>query len=76
MKKTIAFLLTFISLVSFPEIKRSNLGAASSIARSSAKSFENPYITDGLVAMFDGEWNAGFGKHNLSATSWKDLVSG
>lgn len=34
----------------------------------------NPYITDGLVAMWDGEWNAGGGVHGGKATVWKDLV--
>jgi hypothetical protein len=33
----------------------------------------NPYITDGLVAMWDGEWNAGGGVHDANATVWKDL---
>ena len=32
------------------------------------------YIQDGLVAMWDGEWNAGGGKHNTNATMWKDLT--
>lgn len=36
----------------------------------------NPYVTDGLVAMWDGEWNAGGGVHDASATTWKDLVRG
>lgn len=34
----------------------------------------NPYITDGLVAMWDGKWNAGGGVHGANATSWKDLI--
>lgn len=34
----------------------------------------NPYVTDGLVAMWDGEWNAGGGVHDANATVWKDLV--
>ena len=34
----------------------------------------NPYVTDGLVAMWDGEWNAGWGVHDPNATAWKDLV--
>lgn len=34
----------------------------------------NPYVTDGLIVMFDGEWNAGIGKHNASATTWANLV--
>jgi len=33
-----------------------------------------PYVTDGLIAMWDGEWNAGKGKHDDSATKWKDLI--
>ena len=34
----------------------------------------NPYVTDGLIAMWDGEWNAGGGVHDAAATTWKDLV--
>ena len=33
-----------------------------------------PYITDGLIAMWDGEWNTGVGIHDDSATVWKDLT--
>ena len=33
----------------------------------------NPYVTDGLVAMWDGEWNAGGGVHDPDATTWADL---
>ena len=32
------------------------------------------YVQDGLVAMWDGEWNAGRGVHDPNATVWKDLV--
>jgi len=38
--------------------------------------WRNPYITHGLVSMWDGEWNAGGGIHDPAATSWPDLVSG
>lgn len=31
------------------------------------------YVQDGLVAMWDGEWNAGGGVHDAEATTWKDL---
>ena len=34
----------------------------------------NPYVTNGLVATWDGEWNAGWGVHDANATVWKDLV--
>lgn len=37
--------------------------------------WENPYVTDGLIAMWDGEWNTRGGVHNASATRWKDVVS-
>ena len=34
----------------------------------------NPYVTDGLIAMWDGEWNVGGGMHDMTATVWKNLV--
>lgn len=33
----------------------------------------NPYITNGLVGMWDAEWNAGGGVHDPNASKWKDL---
>lgn len=33
------------------------------------------YVQNGLIAMWDGEWNAGPGVHNSAATTWKNLVS-
>ena len=38
--------------------------------------WRNPYVTDGLLAMWDGEWNVGGGVHNPAAMAWKELVSG
>ena len=43
---------------------------ASSMSSLTAKD----YVQDGLVAMWDGEWNAGWGTHDPNATVWKDLV--
>ena len=34
----------------------------------------NPYVTDGLVAMWDGEWNAGGGVHDPNSATWNDLA--
>lgn len=34
------------------------------------------YVQDGLVAMWDGIENAGWGIHDPNATMWKDLVGG
>lgn len=44
------------------------------LGRGGAKGWVNPYVTDGLVAMWDGEWNAGGGMHDPAATVWKDLA--
>ena len=42
-----------------------------------AKRWKNPYNTDGLIAMYDGEWNAGGGVHNPDETTtrWVNLGS-
>lgn len=34
-----------------------------------------PYVTKGLIAMWDGEWNAGYGIHDPTLHTWKNLVS-
>ena len=38
------------------------------------RGWTNPYITDGLVAMWDGEWNVGGGVHDGTASQWLDVV--
>ena len=38
------------------------------------RGWTNPYVTAGLIAMWDGEWNAGPGVHDPNATVWNDLV--
>lgn len=52
------------------------LGARQFFERRGGGGWTNPYVTDGLVAMWDGEWNAGGGVHDANATVWKDLVAG
>ncbi len=57
------------------EVKESAAAESSSEPRvASYGSKKNPYVTKGLVAMWDGEWNASLGKHDPKATKWKDLV--
>lgn len=34
------------------------------------------YVQDGLIAMWDGIENAGWGVHDESATVWKDVING
>ena len=49
-------------------------GARQFFERRGTPAWTNPYVTDGLIAMWDGEWNAGGGIHDANATVWKDLV--
>ncbi len=57
------------------EVKESAAAESSSEPRvASYGSKKNPYVTKGLVAMWDGEWNAGLGKHDAKASKWKDVV--
>ena len=51
---------------------RKEIAAGSGDEPLSAKS----YVQDGLVAMWDGIENAGWGVHDPNATVWKDLVGG
>lgn len=44
------------------------------VARFMAPAQEDEYVTDGLVARWDGIDNAGTGTHNPNATIWKDLA--
>ena len=44
------------------------------VARFYAPRQEDEYVTDGLVARWDGIDNAGTGAHNPNATVWKDLA--
>ena len=37
---------------------------------------ENPYVKDGLIAMWDAEWNDGVCSHVSTTTKWNDIVSG
>lgn len=52
------------------------LAARESFAIARAKRWTNPYVADGLIAMWDAVWNAGGGVHDPNATTWVDLVRG
>ena len=49
-------------------------GAAKGIAFADDTPSPNPYVTSGLVAMWDAEWNAGFNAHDPESPVWVDLV--
>lgn len=50
-----------------------NAAAGIFLAARRKKGWTNSYVTDGLIAMWDGEWNAGGGVHDPAATTWVDL---
>ena len=55
---------------------KSLLGAngAEYVGESKAEYTAKDYIQDGLIAMWDGIENAGFGVHDPNAIIWKDLI--
>lgn len=62
------------ALESSGAITRSSLALRGAMMGGGKKKWHNPYVTDGLVAMWDGEWNAGCGVHDSSAEKWTNLV--
>ena len=77
MKKTIFILITLLATVAVSAPVRSMMAARPSINTPATKTeyTARDYIQDGLVAMFDGIENAGWGVHDDSATIWINLVS-
>lgn len=66
-------LAAILSAQTAPAILVRSMTAARNGIAAAKRGWVNPYITDGLVAMWDGEWNAGGGVHDSSATTWIDL---
>lgn len=71
---TMAITCTLV-LLAFGDIVKSNNSAKSISGIASSSSFQNLYITDGLVAWYDGEWNVGFGKHDNNIDCWMNLMT-
>lgn len=56
---------------------RGNLGAVhNKYAQGGKVPTAADYVQEGLVAMWDGIENVGYGQHDDAATSWKDLTDG
>ena len=52
------------------------LGARQFFERRGGGGWQNPYIADGLIAMWDGEWNAGPGHSDPTTGQIVDLCGG
>ena len=62
--------------VSYGDVHKQMVGVRG-ITASGGIGWRNPYITDGLVAMWDGEWPDGVsGKTSQTATEWVDIIGG
>ena len=73
MKKAITIFLLAAVGVAFGGPVRSALGGRHAQYVPHGEESPNPYVTDSLIAMWDGENNAGWGLHDASATTWIDL---
>lgn len=62
------------SSIAYPWRNEMTIANRSIMFQQEEAGWKNPYVTDGLIAMWDGEWNAGPGKHDTNATVWKDLA--
>ena len=61
-------------MTAFSDIIKSNCGAQH-IQYVKSQLDPNQYVTDGLVAWYDGEWNAGLGKHENNIDYWMNLMT-
>lgn len=52
------------------------IGARNTMFRASSTATARDYVQSGLVAMWDGIENAGWGQHDSNATTWTDVVGG
>ena len=76
MKKILVFLLTVSSLAAIAYPVKSN-EAMKSLAFTNNSTYipsAADYVQDGLIAMWDGIENTGWGSHSSNTLIWKDLV--
>lgn len=76
MKHIVLFLLSGICFTLWASPIRGKLGANGMENVPAPDTWTNPYISDGLVAMWDGIWNVAPRKHDPNTKVWKDLISG
>lgn len=70
----IGVFLAFASFSASAVPTRGNFGGMHSSFVPSVEEEDVFYVTNGLIAMYDGEWNAGLGLHDPNAVTWTDLT--
>ena len=73
---SICFVLTLVMWCSGTPTKSMGGARNISVGTGAETPTAKDYVQDGLVAMWDGIENAGWGLHDPNATVWKDLVGG
>ena len=71
---SICLLLMTLACTCYSSPVMSLVGGRQSLSIEHKANSPFPYVDAGLIAMWDGEWNSGFGIHDPEATVWKDLV--
>lgn len=74
MRKSVLFISIVLVEMSFAWNIRSSVAARQSAIAYEGEEPEIPYVTDGLVAMYDGIWNNGIMRHSDNIKRWKNLV--
>ena len=76
MKKTFLFLLSVLMavVVAAASVKSNLASREISIIGKASIPTAKDYIQDGLIAMWDGIENIGWGSHDSESTVWKDLI--
>ncbi len=74
-KYSFLFISFIIALQAVAEPSKSNLGARNLFQQNEPAITKIPYIQDGLVAWYDGEWNAGLWKHENNINCWMNLMT-
>ena len=73
--KLLTALLAFLALASacFANIVKSSSGAFNMSKVHELEQWRNPYVSGGLIGMYDAIWNAGPLKHDNYSQIWTDL---
>ena len=78
MKNVCSLIVAFVVCACFSSPVKSNIGAKGIeyIEEKTSIPTAADYIQDGIVCMYDGIENAGWGIHGQNETKWLDLISG
>ena len=63
-----------LASICFANVVKSVISARHSMDAEQEAPFDNPYVTEGLIGMWDGEWNSANGVHRGRINVWHDLT--